>query len=130
MRRFSMLLASAALATALVASAPAAAFSRTSGGMHGVGHGGLVSGRSAAIVRPGVHGYWGHRWGSRYGWGNGWWWRNTGWGWGGFGRSIGLWDNPTGWWPGYAGVGLAYGWNYPWWGYPYYAYDYGYPYGN
>jgi hypothetical protein len=40
---------------------------------------------------------------------------------GGFG-----WDR---WWPSYAGMGWAWGWNSPWWGYPYYAYGYGYPYG-
>jgi hypothetical protein len=33
------------------------------------------------------------------------------------------------WWPGYAGMGWAFGWNYPWWGYPYYVLGYDSPYG-
>jgi hypothetical protein len=134
MKRLGYLVASAALAGALVASGPAEAFrggfggggfhggfggggwhggfggGGWHGGFGGWGRGGMFAGRSVAL------GGWNRGWG----WGGrGWGWRR-GWGWGG-------------WWPGYAtGIGLGLAATYPWWGYdyPYYDYSsyYGYPY--
>ena len=70
MRRFGILLASAALGATLAASGPVAAMSSSGGGFGGF-HGG------------GGHGGWGH--GLHHGWHNGWgrncWGGNCGWGW-------------------------------------------------
>jgi hypothetical protein len=107
MKRSGILLATAALATALVASEPAAAYYHR--GWHGAhwGHGwhggryGWHGGWRGAHGRYGWRGRWG---GNRWAWNGGWGW-NRGWGWGGG-------------WPAYAGGG-----------YPNYGYGYGYPYG-
>ncbi len=110
MKRSVVLMATAALGAALMASEPAAAF-RAAGY-----HGRTFAGRSVAW--HGAH-WRGAHW--RYGWrtGRGW---NSGWGAG---------------WPGYAGLGLAgfglgWGLSNAWAGNPYpysSAYGYGYPYG-
>jgi hypothetical protein len=122
MKRSVVLLATAALGAALMASEPAAAF-------RAVGyHGRTFAGRSVAW--RGAHwrgAHWRYGWrgaGSRVGWRRGWggnrWGWNRGWGAG---------------WPGYAGLGLAglgagWGLNNAWANYPYYSYGYGYPYNN
>lgn len=132
MKRLGYLIASAALAGALVASGPAEAFRGGfgGGGFHGFGGGGWHGGSgwqggSFGGWRGGGFGGWGR--GGMFagrsvalgGWNRGW--GGRGWGWGG------------GWWPGYAtGIGLGLAATYPWWGYSYPYYDYSYydyPYG-
>jgi hypothetical protein len=102
MKRFGILMATAALGAALVANGPAAAF--TGGGWHGGGW------RGGGWRGAGWHGGWNRR----YGW-------NNGWGWGGLGLGLGL-----------SGLGYGYGYPYNYaygYGYPYdYSYGYGYPY--
>ena len=101
MKRFGILMATAALGAALMASGPAAAFR---GGWHGGGwHGGGWRG-------AGWHGGWNRG----YGW-------NNGWGWGGLGLGLGL--AGLGYGYGYPND-YAYGYGYP------YGYGNGYGYGS
>jgi hypothetical protein len=99
MKRLGVLMATAALSAALVASGPAEA-RFGGGGFRGGGFGGW-------------HGGWAHGGWGRGGWGRGGW--GGGWGWGlaGLGLGTGL---------GLGLAGLDYGG-----GYPYYGYGYGYP---
>jgi hypothetical protein len=114
MKRFGILLASAALGAALVASGPALAFRGGGGfgGFHGGGFHGGFGGFHGGFGGRGFAGGWGGGWG--HGWRGGGW--NRGWGGG---------------WPVYAGLGLGLGYGLSSWdyGYPYdYSYGYGYPY--
>lgn len=112
MKRFGVLMASAALCGALVLSGPAEAYRGFRGaGWHGGGwHGGGW--------RGGRWGWAGNRWaGNRWGWNRGW----GGGGWG-LGTGLGLAAAASPWWGGnYA--------NYGYGNYPYYGYGSGYPYG-
>jgi hypothetical protein len=105
MKRLGVLVATAALGAALLASGPAEA-RWGGGGFHGGGWGGH------GFAGGWGHGGWGHGgWGHR-GWGYG------GWGLAGLGLGLGL-------------AGLDYGYDYPGYGYGYgypgYAYGYDYP---
>ena len=109
MKRFGVLLASAAFGAALAASGPALAFGGHGGGGFGGRH--MFAGRSMAMggLGHGWHNGWGHG-----GWGHGW---HNAWGHGWhncWGRNC--WGGNCGWggrWPAFAGLDWGGGWGYP-----------------
>jgi hypothetical protein len=121
MKRFGVLMSTAALGAALVASAPAWARGGGHGGGFGGGHmggfggGHMFAGRSMAMG--------GFNRGFNHGFRRGGFGRFGGWGWGGWGypyADCGYWGSD---YCGYGYPGYAYGYGYP----DYYGYNYGYP---